>query len=757
MKVILKIRYATLIKSLIGLFSVGVVIASASFLYFYYDNIKKIDKAFQEHPWENFPTVRSAPTALFPGQVLTSDQVLTLAHQRGYIRSTFLDQPPAYQVCPDGSSLLLANEQDWAPRGEHTPRWARVSFAGGRIAAIHSPRDGRALSRFYIRPAILSSQQGGSRRMRATFSDLPPNLIYAVLAAEDQHFFDHPGVDASGILRSLWKNLRRDRIVEGGSTISQQLAKNIFLSTERTFARKLREAFIALILESRLTKTQLFELYANQVYLGQTATFSIYGFAQAADVYCNKSIRNLTLADCALLAGMIRSPNQEHPFRHPEEALRRRDQVLSAMVGDGFILPEEQAAAREEPIPKPDAEFFKDLKAPYFLDYLTATLPDPLRRGPGAGGKPIDSTLNLELQAAAEKGLAEGIARIRERVAAQFPEEPLDRIQGAMVVLAPRSGEILAMLGGLDYRQSPFNRAVFGRRQAGSILKPLLYSALIDAGRREPALDLTSASMIHDGPVTIRFGRKMYVPHNYRNSYLGDVTMKTALAHSLNAATVLFAQRVGFANLSRHVNSFGFTSRAVPYPAIALGALDVTPLEMAAAYTAFYLAGVPCRARCQNPDPTWSRPHVSPPAIFSAGAAFITLDMMREAVESGTAQNLRRLQIDLPLAAKTGTAKDGWFMGLAGNLVVCCWIGYDQRREFPLSGGESALLVFASFLKHAEAIYPVTAFPFDPPPGLTSAAICSRSGRLATSHCPRTELDYFFPGTAPLSTCHLHP
>lgn len=715
MRVVLRFRTATLVKILLCfVLGVGLVCAGVWF-YFYVRFSHLVDKALRDPPWRNSPTIYSAPGVLFPGQAVSPEVLARILQKHGYRPSSDLGRPPAYSVSPDGRSFSLDSGPDAAALGSTGPGRARVVFGEGGIAAIFALDGGRPLPVLHFRPSVLSGALPGNRRPAVPFDQVPRALVNAILAAEDRRFFSHPGVDVWGVLRSLFRNVRHDRVVEGGSTLTQQMVKNFFLSPERTFARKFQEAFMAMILESRLSKRELFEIYVNHTYLGQVASRPVHGFAQAADVYCGKDIRALTLAECALLAGMIRSPNVIQPFSHPAAALARRNQVLQSMAEAGFVPPEESRAAQAEPLPGFDGGFFRDLTAPYFMDHLCEGLdlkPVPEREQ----APPVLTTLNPELQRCAEMGIEEGLRAVQEAHADRFGDRGMADVQAAMVVMDPRNGDVLALCGGRDFRVSQFNRAVAGRRQAGSILKPFLYALFLDTGREDPSLGLAPDSVVEDRPVSVTYGRRTYTPRNYRDIYLGPVTMRKALSHSLNAATVLYAQRAGFPRLAAGIDRLGFRARAVPYPSIALGTLDVTPLEVAAAYTAFYNGGRPLAARVLRG--TRGGTPLGEGAVFSRASALAVMDMLRDTVEEGTARQLRTLGVTLPMAAKTGTAKDGWFVGLTGNLIVCCWVGYDDNREFPLSGGQSALHLFAAFLRQAARVYPVTALtpPAGPPP-----------------------------------------
>lgn len=756
MRIILRVNYLHLLKIAACLAGGGLLLVVSLGLYFYTSYSSRIDRALRDRPWDNFPAVWSAPGILFPGRLAGLDSLCRELDQRGYAVSTFLQKPPCYRYLPENRQLDILNDPgSFYVRPD--ARFARIILDGDRIIQIMNEQN-RPLPSFLIQPAVLSSQRDGSRRVQIPPGGLPSNLRYAILAAEDQRFFQHPGLDPFAILRSFWVNLQEEEIRQGASTISQQLAKNIFLSPEKTFRRKFQEAWIALLLETKLSKEQLLEIYINNVYLGQTAAFSIFGFGEAAQVLCNKNLRNLSLAECAMLAGMIRSPNRYHPFRHADACQNRRNSVLEAMVASGYILPQERDRARQEPLPQLTTGLCEGLRAPYFLDYLTSLLSGPKSEGALIHGGRLHSTLNLEVQAAAEKALAKYSGWLEKAIAAKgTAPQPGQVPQAALVALDVKTGGILAMTGGTNYQLYPFNRATQSRRQAGSALKPLLYARLIEAGRLDPRLNLHAAAQTVDAPLTVQYGGRSYVPHNYNNRYHGMVTMKQALALSLNTATVRFCQRPGFAGLASFINQAGFSRRAHPYPSLCLGTLDVSPLELASVYTLFQNQGVIRPATPFAAAAAGRVPPGRPVQLVSAGAAFIVLDMMREAVERGTAANIRRLGIILPLAGKTGTARDGWFVGLTGNLAVCCWTGYDDNQEFPLSGGESALYLFSCLMNNLAGNYPVAPLPDEVPQGLTELRICSVSGQLAGANCTKTELDYFFPASRPLTPCRIHP
>ena len=549
---------------------------------------------------------------------------------------------------------------------------------------------------------------------------MPPALVEAVIATEDRRFFQHRGVDPIGVARALWVDLRARAILEGGSTITQQLARTLFLDQRRTWWRKVDEAFLAAMLELRFGKARILELYLNRVYFGEGAT----GIAAAATTYFGKPPERLTLGESALLAGLIQSPSTLSPYRDLEAALARRQAVLQRMVAMGYISPRRAREAAAEPV---RLAGLRGGPAPWYVDWVASQLRARFGLWALRGGLRVHTGLDLRMQRAAVRALGSR--------------------QGAIVAIDPRTGDVRAMVGGRDYLESQFNRAVAARRQPGSAFKPFVYAAALEAGWPVSAL-------VQDVPQ--RFGD--YQPRNFGGRYWGPVTMKQALVMSLNAGTVWLASRVGIDRALAVARALGISTLtpADRHLAAALGGLrlGVTPLEMAQAYAAFASGGVfrPARSYVRVVDGDGFVWYQAPPPqgqrVLRPEVAYLITDMLRDAVERGTGQ---RARLGRPAAGKTGTA-DGltsaWFVGYTPQLAAAVYVGDDGNRPVGGTGGEVAAPIWRAFMEAALADEPPLDFPV-PDAVVTGVAVDIFTGRQAPQGCPWTELDAFVVGTEP--------
>ncbi|MSS73550.1 MAG: hypothetical protein EXS64_18985 [Candidatus Latescibacteria bacterium] len=422
-----------------------------------------------------------------------------------------------------------------ASSGKKTPPEDRVT--GIRVGE-------KAVKEVFLKPEFLSSLFGPSREKKkyVRFEDLPQGLVNAVLAAEDDRFFSHHGLDLGGILRAGLVNLRGQESLQGGSTLTQQFVKNYFLTPVKSYRRKFEEAYLSLLLETRLSKKEVFELYANDVYLGQLGSFGILGFGQGADAYFGKNVKDLTLEESALLAGIIQAPNHYAPHRHPQEALQRRNYVLNLMEKKGFISASEKAISLNAPLAVLPPSRQNYAGAPYFVDYVKESLEqegDDLTR---SAHLQVHTTLDMDLQKAAFEAVEEGMAKVDSLLSRRKPPpEP----QAALVAIDPRSGEVLAMVGGRDHSTSQYNRVTRSLRQPGSTFKPFVYAAALQKGLPGDAVSTyTLSSLLMDEPHTFYFGEEEYTPHNFDEKYYGVITLRQAIARSLNVPTVKLAQQV---------------------------------------------------------------------------------------------------------------------------------------------------------------------------------------------------------------------
>jgi penicillin-binding protein 1B len=635
----------------------------------------------------------------------------------------------------------------------------RVEVHDDRITRV--TRDGHDIGAVALEPEILASadERPGEEHRPVRLADVPLVFLNAVLAAEDHRFFEHGGLDPRGVLRALWTNLRAGRVTQGGSTITQQLVKNRLLSARRTYWRKLNEAWLATLLDWRYSKAQILEAYLNEIYLGQRGGLAVRGVGAAARAYFGKDIHQVTPAEAALLAGMIRAPNSYSPVVNPDRARTRRDVVLARMKELGTLSAADWQTARSQPVRVPPA-IATAQPAPYFVDYVRLELEQRFGDVGTNAGDSVYTTLDLVLQSFAEAAIVRGLDRLETRYPRLRGVEPGHRLQAAIVVLDPSSGEIKALVGGRDYQSSQFNRAALARRQPGSAFKPFVYLAALRARNGKPAL--TAAAIVEDAPLTRTVGRDTWSPRNYGDRYEGRVSVRRALEQSLNAATVHVAESVGMPAVVETAREMGFTGELAPVPSAALGTFEATPLEMARAYLPLANGGLrpsgPIAVRAVRDREGAVEPADAgePVAVITPAEAYLITSLLEGVVNSGTATGARALGVGGSIAGKTGTTNDGrdaWFVGYSSRLLVAVWVGFDGGEAHGLSGAEAALPIWSDFMRQAIDTYPQPAFTV--PAGIEFADVDLDNGLLANRFCPRVARETFLAGTEP-AQCQEH-
>jgi penicillin-binding protein 1B len=650
------------------------------------------------------------------------------------------------------------------PRARRGASRIRVALEGGRVTSVFDPTNGGRLDGIELEPEVLSglTDTVGQFRRPVRRAAVPTPLTQAVLAAEDHRYYDHGGVDARAVMRALWVNLRRGEVAQGGSTLTQQLVKNLLLSPKRTWDRKLREAGLAIMLEWRYGKSQILEAYLNTIYMGQHGNAGIYGVGAAARSYFGKDVEQLGLAEAALLAGMIRAPNSHSPAQNPDRARDRRDAVLARMAELGFIDEADRAKASQERVRARSGPILR-LLAPYFLDHVRVQIEQPQSEDGvlGGGGLRIYTTLDPVLQRAAEAAVTRGLDRLEGRYKHLRRTENGERLQAALVALDPATGEIRALVGGRDYFQSQFNRAIHARRQPGSAFKPFVFLAALGVGPKGEPPRLTPVSVVKDEPFTVQVGRDTWSPRNYENRFEGPVSVRRALEQSLNAGTYQLAAEAGLPTVVRRARDVGFTSPLQPVPALALGSFEVTPIELAGAYATLANYGerrTPTAVRAivdragQVEEPARTRA-----AALRADEAYLLTYLLRGVVDRGTGAPVRALGVDGVVAGKTGTTNDGrdaWFVGYSPRLVALVWVGFDERDVLKLSGSQAALPIWADFMRAAMTVLPSGGFTV--PATVVFRDVDPSNGKLATRHCPVQFREAFLTGTEPRETCTDH-
>jgi penicillin-binding protein 1B len=648
-------------------------------------------------------------------------------------------------------------------RGAGRDRAQRVRLEVQDERIVRVTRDGEQIGVATLEPEPITSagHRPGEDHRPVRLAEVPPVLIGAVLAVEDHRFFEHGGLDVRGLARAAWANLRAGRVVQGGSTITQQLVKIRLLGPQRTLLRKLYESWLSALLESRYSKDRILEAYLNELYLGQRGALAIRGVGAAARAYFGKDMHQLTLGEAALLAGMARAPNSYSPLLNPGRARERRDVVLARMRDLGKITEPRYRTASREPVRVRPAPALGQL-APYFADYVRQEVEQ--RFGPeivwSPRGARIFTALDPVLQQFAEAAVARGLDRLEGSVPRLRRRDPRGRLQAVLIALDPATGQIRSLVGGRDYHTSQFNRAILARRQPGSAFKPVLYLAALAPREGRPAF--TAASFVDDAPITLSVAGTAWSPRNYEDKYEGRVSLRRALEGSLNTATVRIAQAIGLPAVIETARALGIRGGPAPVPAVALGAFEVTPLELARGYLPLANGGLrpqgPAAIRAVDDGDGRELPLADDPAtrVLSPAEAYLMTSLLEGVINSGTARAVRELGVSHAVAGKTGTTNDGrdaWFVGYSSTLLALVWVGFDSGETHGLSGAEAALPIWADFIKRALDVYPPP--PFTAPPGITFADIDTTNGKVANRFCPVVARETFLAGTEP-EVCDEH-
>lgn len=682
----------------------------------------------------NFPAgIYAAPRHILLGQQLTHTEITERLLRAGYEEGM---QTNDFAV----GSFFTLNDVIEVRTGkfathEKLPEIARIELKHNMVARLTDAKSNLALKAIALPAEMLSADFDSRRQTRRAISldELPQSLSQALLAAEDQRFFSHHGIDLRGIFRAFVHNLKTGKIGQGASTLTQQLVKNHFLTPERTYTRKINEIMMALALEQRLTKQQIFSLYCDRVYLGHSGITSVYGFKQGARVYFGKELKDLTTTESALLVGLIKAPNRYSPYVNQAGAKARRNLVLQEMVKANSLSQSEYEAAKNErlavcaPQP-PDA-----MSAPYFIDHVRREM-DKLNSREHLQVR-VETTLDMDLQQAANEMVQKHLNRLTKLLSKGKNVVPPE---AALIALNPKTGDILAMTGGRDYTTSQLNRATDAHRQPGSVFKPIVYAAALAQG-------ILPSTTFMNAPQNFISGQNIsYRPQNYRRSYTHQPVMfREALVRSLNVVTVEAALQTGLSNVANMAEKIGLP-RPDLYPSMALGAFETTPLEIAGAYTTFANRGMhvaPTAIRTIRRQGTVeTEPTPIKTGVLSPTAAYLVTDALADVVQRGTGARVRQMGYRGAVAGKTGTSRDAWFVGYTPNLLVVVWVGKDNHDDLRLTGGEAAVPIWTDFMKRVLQLRPdLVAGKFEPPVGMEIMKLCATSGGLATEYCERQQ------------------
>lgn len=635
--------------------------------------------------------------------------------------------------------------------GQYVP--AEISVRNGRVESIISA--GKPLRSLRLEPEEITRIMGPRMESRypVALSRIAPALQHAVIASEDSRFYHHMGIDLLEIIRGLFVDPQKQHFARSGSTLTQQLARNFFLSPEKMFWRKLREVELAYVLEMKYTKKQILEMYLNNIYWGQDDARGIYGVESAARFYFSKHAGNLSLDEAALLAGMIHAPNR---YKNIVTAEERRDAVLARMNDLGMITENEFRRAANRPVR------IKPCKAPvqtsYFIDYILRTTKDDLGTEKlYHRGYRYFTTMDPVVQAIADEAVIRGVEEIEQKAFSSG-----EKLQAALVAVDPVTGEMIAMVGGRNYKQTRFNRALDANRQSGSAFKPfVLLTALSQSlqGKR----NLTLSSLISGKPVSFDTPEGTWTPANFENKKYDHITMRKAIEDSVNTATTRLAGMIGFKEVLKTARLAGIVSPLAPVPSMVLGSFEVTPRELAYAYTTMASGGVRFdpfslySVKMANGQTILSKT-VRREKAFDPRVAFLASYTLQGVLERGTANKAKALGIYFPASGKTGTTngnRDSWFVGYTPDVVCAVWVGYDAGADTGLTGADGALHIWSRFMRSFYSQSGPSALI--PPAGIQMATIDPKSGYLATASCPQTFREAYLRGTAPKQTCPDHP
>lgn len=733
--------------------AVPAVVGCLVIAYYWVADGRLIESKLRGEETRPIPRVFGRAFEIRPGQPLTEAELIQRLNDVGYAERPKATVAGEFALA--GPSVLLMPR----PVGADQPPLVRVDFARGAVSHLTAVGvKGVAIDQITLEAPLLAELAAGEKRRYVPLTAIPKYMIDAVIAIEDRRFFEHPGVDPIRTIGALVTNLRGDKpYLVGGSTITQQIVKNTFLTRTKTIRRKLHEQFMALVLESRFTKNQILELYLNDEVFGQRGPFAIHGVGEASRIFFGKDVSNVSLAEAATIAGVIQSPSRLSPFSNPEETVKRRNVVLQAMVDSGFITAREASAAAKQPLGVVSRAL--ENEAPYFVDYVSQIVDEKygnlLKKDADVD---VYTTLDLNLQRVAQEVVASGLAdldkQLKWRKQKQTPE-------AALIAVDPRTGEILAMVGGRAYNESQYNRAVIARRQPGSTFKPFVYLTAFEREAADASVNLTPATVFDDEPTTFQYGDTFYSPANYQDEYDGPITLREALAHSRNIVAVKVAEAAGFDTVANLWNRIGVGSPVKPYPALALGVFEETPLDMATAYTIFMNRGSVRPLTAITRLVEGGKPKTLPPSptrpVAREDTTFLVTNMMRAVMDEGTGAPARALGFTYDAAGKSGTTDqlhDAWFIGFTPEILTVVWVGLDDNEALGLSGSQAALPMWTAFMKKAMAGRPNEAF--DIPDGISFADVDQDNGKLATPRCPRVVHMAFLAGTEPREVCDVH-
>lgn len=713
--------------------------------YYWFEFSSRIDqKLLSGEVFTASAGIYSAPKTLKVGEDLTISGLVDYLKSAGYIERNNQADASRSRYVVDSDTVGIEPGMTGMLDGKKVFPSITVKFSKDQksVSAIGDRDTNAQTSEVKLEPKILSSiaAEGDGRRKTVTFNDLPPHLIKAITTTEDRAFFEHYGVNFRGIARALWRRYEGDEnspiANQGGSSITQQLVKNLLLTREQTIERKVTEAYMSLILETRLSKQEIFTLYANQIYLGQQSGVSIYGVGEAANAYFGKDVSQLTVPEAAFIAGIIRSPNRYNPYKNPDRVKERRNQVLESMTQAAVITPEQLEEYRTVDIQLKQISNTKDLQGmPYFSQFAIEELPKLVNDPEALQHLRVYTSIDPDLQRMAYEIVNKRLTALDKH----FPKK--EGLNASLVAIRPKTGEIVAMVGGRDYLANQFNRATDAMRQPGSVFKPFVYTTAINSAYDSGSRQFTTASIFKDEKKTFTFGTESYTPGNFGDFFSNkDTTLRDALVKSKNVITVDIAMQLNIGKVMNLAAKAGFPKVDKAYPSMALGTAEATPLEVATAYTTFAnlgdrVAPMPITRIAAGDGRTITAIMPDRKNVVRSDVAYVMDDIMKDVINRGTAAQaqgwgFRNEAGKRAFAGKTGTSRDGWFAGFTPELVCVVYVGFDNGDDLRMKGADSAMPVWADFMKEALRAHPEWNGDWIMPANIRKAEIDIRNGGL---------------------------
>ncbi len=743
-------------RRILGLFfngwtlSITLIVLLVSFLtltYFWFEFSDRIDqKLLSGDVFTQSAGIYSAPKTLRIDEASSAEFLINYLKSAGYIERSDRADKARSRYWLENDILNIEPGNTGTIDGQKVFPALAVKFKkdGKSVASIVEKDNGAELKESRLEPKLLSSiaAEGDGRRKSVSFNDLPPHLIKAITVTEDRSFFEHYGVNLRGIARALWRRYDPDENSrlnnQGGSSITQQLVKNMLLTNEVTLTRKLTEAYMSVILETRLSKQEIFTLYANQIYLGQQSGVSIYGVGEAANAYFGKDVTQLSLPEAAFIAGIIRSPNRYNPYKNLAKVTERRNQVLESMLEAGEVSQQQFAESKQAVIELRQISNTKDLQGmPYFSQYAIEELPKIVSDPEALQHLRVYTSIDPDLQRVAYETVSKRLEALDKR----FPKKPKGSLNAALVAIRPKTGEIVAMVGGRNYLENQFNRATDAMRQPGSVFKPFVYAAAINSAYDSGSRIFTAASIFKDEKKTFTFNQDTYSPGNYGDVFSNkETTLRDALVKSKNVITVDLAMQLNIGKVMNFAAKAGFPKVEKAYPSMALGTAEATPLQVATAYTMFANLGdrvlpMPIKQITAGDGRTISLQSPDKKTVVRPDVAYVMDDIMKDVINRGTAASaqawgFRNVAGKTAFAGKTGTSRDGWFAGFTPELVCVVYVGFDNGDDLGMKGSDSAMPIWADFMQQSLNIHPEWNGDWAMPGGIKRAEIDIRNGTL---------------------------